>query len=671
MSDAKQAKKRHDALVLEIRSHDYRYYVLDDPAIGDREYDALYAELRALEAVHPKLCTPDSPTQRVGDSLRTDLKSVDHVVPMMSLDNTYTEEDLADFVRRVHDGLSDQATPTFCVEPKLDGASVEILYREGRLVGGSTRGDGLRGEEIVDNLRTIRSLPTRIDYSGPVTLRAEVVIYRKDLDAINREREAEGEAPFANARNAASGSLRMLDPRIVAKRRLRALVWQVIEGADLAASHSAALDRLAELGLPTHREHRVAADLESVRAAIHRIEQMRAQYPFEIDGAVIKVDSFTEQGILGNTAKFPRWAIAYKFGAERAETTLLDIVVQVGRTGALTPVAVLEPVQLAGTVVSRASLHNADIIAELDVRIGDRVAVEKAGEIIPQVVAVNVAARSGKERAFAMPEQCPECGTDVEQRGEEVAQRCPNPKCPAVVKGSLRHYARRFAMDVDGLGESLVEQLVDAKLVSDVADLYALTVDAVASLERMGKKSAQNLIDAIAGSKRRPLDRLLTGLGIDLVGQVAAKQLAEVAGNLKTLLSWSEPEAREHIDAINGFGPKMVDSVVAYLFAEDSRALLEKLAELGVSTAQPKPVVASGGPLSGLSFCVTGVLTRKRDDVHADIRAAGGTVHDKVKKGTSYLVAGEKVGKSKLDGAKKHGAEVIDEAKLMAMIADG
>lgn len=671
MSDSKKAEKRHAELLVEIRSHDYRYYVLDDPAIGDREYDALYAELRALEAAHPTLCTPDSPTQRVGNSLRTDLKSVEHVVPMMSLDNTYTEEDLADFVRRVHDRLPDQATPTFCVEPKLDGASVEILYREGRLVGGSTRGDGIHGEEIVDNLRTMRSLPTRIDHAGPVTLRAEVVIYRKDLDAINLEREAEGEAPFANARNAASGSLRMLDPRIVAKRRLRALVWQVIEGPDLAESHSAALDRLAELGLPTHREHRVGADLESVRAAIHRIEAMRAQYPFEIDGAVIKVDSFTEQGILGNTAKFPRWAIAFKFGAERAETTLLDIVVQVGRTGALTPVAVLEPVQLAGTVVSRASLHNADIIAELDVRIGDRVAVEKAGEIIPQVVAVNVAARSGKERAFAMPEQCPECGTDVEQRGEEVAQRCPNTKCPAVVKGSLRHYARRFAMDVDGLGESLIEQLVDAGLVRDVADLYALTVDGVASLERMGRKSAQNLVDAVAGSKQRSLDRLLTGLGIDLVGQVAAKQLAEVAGSLETLLSWSEADAREHIDAINGFGPKMVDSVVAYLFAEDSRALLEKLVELGVSTAQPKPVVASGGPLSGHSFCVTGVLTRKRDDVHADIRAAGGTVHDKVKKGTGYLVAGEKVGKSKLDGAKKHGAEVIDEAKLMAMIADG
>ncbi len=668
MSNLKQATKRHADLVAEIRSHDYRYYVLDDPIIGDREYDALYAELSALEDAHPKLRTLDSPTQRVGDELRTDLKSVEHVLPMMSLDNTYTDEDLADFVRRVHEGLSDDATPTFCVEPKLDGASVEILYRDGRLVGGSTRGDGIRGEDIGENLRTIRSLPTRIDYDGPITLRAEVVIYRRDLEAINVERQAQGEAPFANPRNAAAGSLRMLDPRIVAKRRLRALVWQVVEGSDLADSHSGALDRVAELGLPTHRQHSVAADLDGVHAAIKRIEGMRAKYPFEIDGTVMKVDDFTEQGILGSTAKFPRWAIAFKFGAERAETKLLDIIVQVGRTGALTPVAVLEPVQLAGTVVSRASLHNADIIRELDVRIGDRVAVEKAGEIIPQVIAVNTAARGGKERVFDMPGECPVCETTVEQREGEVAQRCPNPRCPAVVKGALLHYSRRFAMDVDGLGESLIEQLVDSKLVTDVADLYTLSVESVSSLERMGKKSATNLVDALAGSKAQPLDRLITGLGIDLVGQVAAKQLAEVAITLETLLSWNEEDARAHIDAINGFGPKMVDSVVAYLFAEESRHLLSKLLELEVSTAQPKPIVAEGGPLADLSFCVTGVLSRKRDDVHADIRGAGGRVHDKVKKGTSYLVAGEKVGKSKLDSAKKFGAEVIDEAKLMELI---
>ncbi|MEZ4222994.1 MAG: NAD-dependent DNA ligase LigA [Polyangiaceae bacterium] len=668
--DPKQAAARHAELVGEIRAHDYRYYVLDDPIIGDRDYDALYAELRELERAHPSLQTPDSPTQRVGDRPRTDLKTVPHVVPMMSLDNTYTEDDLADFVRRVYEGLPAGEQPGFCVEPKLDGASVEIAYREGRLVGGSTRGDGVSGEDISENLRTIRSLPTRIDFEGPLTLRAEVVIYRRDLDAINEERVEKGEAPFANPRNAAAGSLRMLDPRIVAKRRLRALVWQVVEGESLAPTHSGALQRLAELGLPTHREQRVAADRAQVHEAIASIEQMRSQYPFEIDGAVIKVDPFASQGILGATAKFPRWAIAYKFGAERAETKLLDIIVQVGRTGALTPVAVLEPVQLAGTVVSRASLHNADIIRDLGVQIGDRVIVEKAGEIIPQVVSVNTNVRDGSERPFVMPTQCPECGSAVEQREGEVAQRCPNESCPAVIKGSLLHFSRRFAMDIDGLGDSLIAQLVDSGLVRDVADLYALSQEAVAKLERMGDKSASNLIEAIATSKQRPLDRLITGLGIDLVGQVAAKQLAEAAGTLATLRGWSEAEIREHVDAINGFGPKMVDSVAAFLTAPKNIELLERLEAMGVSTPQPKPKVASSGPLTGKTFCVTGVLSRKREDVHADIRAAGGTVHDKVKKGTTYLVAGEKVGKSKLDGAKKYGAEVIDEAGLQRLISD-
>ncbi|MBX3129809.1 MAG: NAD-dependent DNA ligase LigA [Polyangiaceae bacterium] len=659
---------RHAQLVREIQAHDYRYYVLDDPIIGDREYDALYAELVALESAHPELGTITSPTRRVGGGPRADLKTVSHVVPMMSLDNTYSEDDLSEFVRRVRDGLPGSAQVRFCVEPKLDGASVEILYRDGVLAGGSTRGDGLSGEDILENLRTVRTLPTRIEYGGPLTLRAEVVIYRRDLDTINREREDEGEAPFANPRNAAAGSLRMLDPRVVAKRRLRALIWQVVEGPALGSGHAAALEWLEAHHLPTHRLHAVADDLAGVRDAIARIEGARAEFPFEIDGAVIKVDDFAQQGILGATAKFPRWAIAYKFSAERAQTRLLDVVVQVGRTGALTPVAQLEPTPLAGTVVSRASLHNADVIASLDARIGDRVWIEKAGEIIPQVVSVDVAARSGSERPFVMPEQCPVCQTPVVRREGEVAQRCPNVRCPAQVKGAIVHYSRRFAMDIDGLGEALVEQLVDSKLVGDVADLYDLDAARVASLERMGKKSAENLIAAVAGSKERPLSRLLTGLGIEHVGQVAAKQLAHAVGDLATLLGYDEARAREHIDAISGFGPKMVESVCAFLFDPTSRALLEKLAAHGVSRPEPRAAVAAGGPLSGQSVCVTGVLTRKREDVHAMIRAAGGEVHDKVKKGTTYLVAGEKVGKSKLDSAKKHGTEVLSEAELMSRL---
>jgi DNA ligase (NAD+) len=382
----------------------------------------------------------------------------------------------------------------------------------------------------------------------------------------------------------------------------------------------------------------------------------------------VKVNSFSQQGILGATAKFPRWAIAYKFSAEQAATRVKDIVVQVGRTGTLTPVAELEPVQLSGTTVSRASMHNAEIVQHLDVRIGDLVTIEKAGEIIPQVVSVDADARDGSEKRFHMPKKCPVCGTPVEKREGEVAIRCPNPKCPAVVKGAIFHYSRRFAMDIDGIGESLIEQLVDSGLVKDVADLYDLTSEQLQGLERMGKKSADNVIQAIADSKARTLDRLLTGLGIDHVGQVAAKQLAETAGSLPELLAWSRAETTEKTDNIAGFGPKMVEAVEGFLFDEESRALLEKLAEHGVSKPQPKAEVAAEGPLSGSSFCVTGVLSKKRDDVHADIRGAGGEVHDKVKKGTTYLVAGDKVGKSKLDSAKKHGTQVIDEETLGKMI---
>ncbi len=663
------AAKRHSELVAEIRAHDYRYYVLDDPLISDREYDRLYSELKTLEAEHPELVSADSPTQRVGERPRSELTSVAHAVPMMSLDNTYSREDLEEFVRRVHDNLPAGSVPGFCVEPKLDGASIELLYRDGRLDQGSTRGDGKSGELITENLRTIRSLPTTIDYLGPLTLRAEVVIFRRDLESINEAREGRGEAPFANPRNAASGSLRMLDPRIVAERRLRAFIWQVIEAVDFASSHSEALDKLAELGLPTHLNHAVCTSLEEVWQAISDIEAKRQDYPFEIDGAVVKVDSFVHQDILGATAKFPRWAIAYKFGAERAYTKLLDIKVQVGRTGVLTPVAVLEPVPLAGTTVSRASLHNQQIIRDLDVRIGDRVGIEKAGEIIPQVVDVDKSVRTGEEQDFAMPARCPVCDTPVEQSGSEVAVRCPNPRCPDQVKGSILHFSRRFAMDIDHLGESLIDQLVDQELVRDVADLYDLTHEQLAKLARMGKKSAQNVVDSIQGSKARPFSRLLTGLGMEHVGQVAAEQLALAAGSLGQMLSLDRDALADLLGTIAGFGPKMTESVQSYWFGSESRMLLNKLEERGVSTPEPQPERATEGPLVGLSFCVTGVLSRKRQDVHAAIRNAGGEVHDKVKQGTDYLVFGEKVGKAKLDAAKKRGAQLIDEAALDAMIA--
>jgi DNA ligase (NAD+) len=669
MQVANDVRVRHEQLVRELRAHDYRYYVLDDPSITDRQYDTLLRELRDLEVQHPSLRTKDSPTHRVSGALRSDLRSVKHVERMMSLDNTYSEAELGEFLRRVKDGLRAGTEVSFCVEPKLDGASIEVLYREGRLFEGSTRGDGEHGEEITENLRTIRSLPLTIQYAEPLTLRGEVVIYRRDLEKINEARVAAGDPPFANPRNAAAGSLRMLDPRIVAARPLRAVMYGVVEGRKFAPRHSAALERLAELGLPTHRKQVICRTAEEIFAAIGEVERHRADYPYEIDGVVVKVDSFAEQDVLGATAKFPRWAIAFKYGAEQANTRLLDIVVQVGRTGALTPVALLEPVQLAGTTVSRASLHNSDIIAGLDVRIGDVVTIQKAGEIIPQVIGVDKDARTGSERRFDMPERCPVCGTKVEQREDEVARRCPNRRCPAIVQGSILHYSRRFAMDIDSLGESLVDQLVTRALVKDVADLYDLTVEQIAELERMGKKSAENVVVAVARSKERTLGRLLTGVGIEHVGQVAAVQLAQAAGSLEGLLAWPPEKVHELVDGIAGFGPKMADSVAAFLSDPEQRTLLERLHERGVSRPEPVHASAEEGPLSGMSFCVTGVLTQKREDVHAAIRAGGGTVHDAVKKGTTYLVAGEKVGKSKLDLAKKHGTKVIDEDALKRLLA--
>jgi len=661
--------KRHAELVREIEAHNYRYYVLDDPIVSDADFDRLLRELRAIEQEHPGLATADSPTARVGGEARTSVVQVKHAVRMLSLDNAYTAEELLEFRRRLVDGLPSAEVPRFCIEPKLDGASVEAVYQGGRLVQASTRGDGETGEDITQNVRTIRSVPLRIAHPGKLTLRGEVVIYRRDLDALNADREAQGLEPFANPRNAAAGAVRMLDPREVARRPLRALFYQIVEGPELHATHHESLEWLEAQGLPTHRRH-VVVDWDGVSGAIAEIEGARKGYPFETDGAVIKVDSYRQQGMLGMTSKFPKWALAYKFAAERARTKLQDIRVQVGRTGALTPVAVLDPVELAGTTVSRASLHNADMIVALDVRVGDHVFIQKAGEVIPQVVGVDAASRTGDERTFEMPRTCPSCGTPVVRAAGEAATRCPNRACPEQVKQRIFYFARRFAMDIDRLGSVLVDQLVQRGIVRDVAELYRLTPEKIAELERMGDKSAQNVFQSIERSKERTLDRLLCGLGIPQVGQVAARQLADEAGTLQQMLAWTEEEAREHVDAIRGFGPKMVDSVVAFLQDPEQRALMQKLAELGVGRPQPRHEIAADGPLKGMSFCVTGVLTKKREDVHADIRAAGGEVHDGVKKNTTYLVAGEKTGKAKLDQAKKYGTKVVDEKGLYAMLEE-
>lgn len=669
-------RARHTALVDEILAHEYRYYVLDDPSVSDAAFDALVKELRALEAAHPELVTKASPTQRVGGVARPNAVKVKRKTRMFSLDNAYSEADLGEFLRRVREGLPDGETPRFTVEPKLDGASIEVVYEGGKLTLATTRGDGEVGEDITENARTLRGVPPTIAHEGTLTLRGEVVIYRKDLEKMNREREAEGLEPFANPRNAAAGAVRMLDPKEVAKRPLRAVFYQAVEGPERAPTHSATLAWLAELKLPTHMRH-VEVAAEGIVPAIQAIDAARASYPFETDGAVVKVDAYRHQDMLGATSKFPKWAVAYKFQAERARTRVLGITVQVGRTGALTPVADLAPVELAGTTVSRASLHNPEHLAKLDVRIGDLVEIEKAGEIIPQVLAVVHEERPAGTSPYSFPEVCPVCGAKVVARlreedrpelGQEAAVRCGNRACPGQVSGRIIHYSRRFAMDIENLGEMLVQKLVELGMVKDVADLYDLTVDGLASLERMGKKSAKNVVDGIAASRERPLDRLLCGLGIPHIGQVAAKQLAAETKTLAAMLAMSPAELGERVGHIAGFGPKMVESVVAAFTDPVERALYEKLVAKGVGREAEVPKVVEGGPLSGKSFCVTGVLSRKREDVHASILAAGGEVHDGVKKTTTYLVAGDKTGQSKRDQAKKYGTEVIDEPRLEALL---
>jgi DNA ligase (NAD+) len=669
-ADPHDPAAQHARLVRELEAHEYRYYVLDDPVVTDADFDRLMQELRALEAQHPELVTPASPSQRVGGEVRPFITKIRREHRMFSLDNAYSAADMLEFHRRVTDGLRDGDVPSFCIEPKLDGASIEVIYERGHLVQATTRGDGAEGEEITPNVRTIRGVPARIAHTGKLTLRGEVLIFRKDLATLNTEREAAGLEIFANPRNAAAGAVRMMDPREVAKRPLRAIFYQAVEGPSQRPTHSETLKWLAELGLPTHLREKVTP-WEGVMDAISAIDGARASYPFETDGAVVKVDSFRHQDILGATSKFPKWAIAFKFPAERAVTTVRSITVQVGRTGALTPVANMDPVELGGTTVSRASLHNADQIRELDVRVGDRVSIQKAGEIIPQVLAVEAKSRPAGTEPFEMPKECPVCGTRVVSRVREEGKpeveatvRCPNRLCPAQVQGRILYFASRPAMAIDHLGESLVEQLVTKGHVNDVADLYDLTAEQVAGLERMGKKSAENVIRSIQASRERTLDRLVGGLGIPQIGQVAGRQVAQAAHTLATLVAWTDEEVREHIGSIHGFGSKMVESVALFLKDDAERAVLQKLLAREVGRPQPREVVATEGPLLGKSFCVTGVLTRKREDVHAILRAAGATIHDSVKKDTSYLVAGEKTGKTKLDHAKKYGARVITEEEM-------
>ncbi|HEV8322335.1 MAG TPA: NAD-dependent DNA ligase LigA [Myxococcota bacterium] len=664
------------ALVRELQRHDHLYYVLDRPELGDADYDALYRRLREIEETHPDWVMPDSPSLRVGGAPVAAFEQVVRDVPMLSLDNTYDAAELAEFHGRVVEALPGEAVP-FVVEPKIDGLGIELWYQGGLLVDAATRGDGRTGERITRNAQTIREIPLRLAEPLTFRVRGEVYFRLADFAALNEELEADGKPAFKNARNAAAGSLRLLDPSVTASRPLRVFLYHVPEGEAFAPTQWTTLERLRALGFPVCADAARCDGFEAVQAAYEKLLSRRERLPYEADGVVVKVDSYAQQRRLGATAKYPRWAIAYKFPARRATTRVRGILVQVGRTGALTPVADLEPVELSGTTVSRASLHNEDQMRALDVRIGDAVVIEKAGEIIPQVIEVLKDRRDGGEQAFAMPQRCPVCGTPAERREGEVARRCPNVRCPARVKELIRYFATRRAMDVDHLGPALVDQLVESGLVRDVADLYALTVEQLLPLERMAEKSARNVVAAIARSRApgaRTLRRLLTALGLPHVGDVMAALVAARFGRLSRLAAMSPEEAGAALEGVHRIGPEIRESLREWLAAPENGALLAKLVAAGVDPEEPAAdaaaaAAAATGPLAGKKIAVTGTLGRKRDQVQRDVEAHGGVFARAVSGETDYLVAGEKVGRKKIEAAEAKGVKVIDEETLYRWMA--
>jgi DNA ligase (NAD+) len=663
--DEKEARKRIAQLRREIEKHNRRYYEESAPTISDREYDALYRELKDLEEAFPKLKTADSPTQRIGDKPLKAFGQITHRVPMLSLDNTYSEEEVTDFYRRVERLLPNKKIPVV-IEPKVDGVAVSLLYENGNLRYAATRGDGTVGDDITQNILTIRSVPRQLKGDVPKVLevRGEAYLNKAGFAKLNTERREGGLPEFANPRNAAAGSLKQLDPAIAAKRPLGLVCYGtgLIEGLKLD-KHSEFFALLKKLGLPGSEKWWLADSLEEILGAIHELDRVRHDFIYQTDGAVVKVDSFSQREVLGYTAKSPRWAIAFKYEAERVETKLLDILVQVGRTGTLTPVAALEPVLVSGSTVSRATLHNEEEIARKDIRIGDTVLIEKAGEVIPAVVSVRTDLRKGSEKKFRMPRNCPECGSAVVKDEGQVAVRCVNSQCPAQVRRRIEHFASRGAMDIEGFGEAVVNQLVQQKLLADVGDIYALTAETLLELERMGEKSVSNLLEAIERSKSRPLWRLLFGLGILHVGVSASRALADHFPNLDAIAASSGEELQQIPDV----GEVVGRSIHEFFREPHNRAVIEKLrkAELHFE-AEPKVESATPG-FKNTTWVITGTLSQSRDEIAELIRGHGGKVSGSVSKKTSYLLAGDEAG-SKLEKAKKLGVRVLGEAEFRKML---
>ncbi|MCI8719637.1 MAG: NAD-dependent DNA ligase LigA [Oscillospiraceae bacterium] len=640
----------------------YRYYVLDDPTMEDYEYDRLLRRLEELEAAHPEEITPDSPTQRVGGAALESFTQVTHPVPLESLQDVFSPEEVEEFARRMEEALG---TVAYSIEPKVDGLSVALEYRDGVFVQGATRGDGRVGEDVTENLRTIKSIPITLPDRLPrLIVRGEVFMPKNVFHKLNRQREENGEALFANPRNAAAGSLRQLDPKVCAKRLLDIRVFnlQLAEGRTFA-SHSETLEYIASQGFRTI-PHKVLDRVEDVNAEIVRLGDSREELPFDMDGAVVKVNSLSERAAVGSTAKCPRWAIAYKYPPEQKPSRVLEIVVQVGRTGVLTPKVVVEPVRLAGTTVTNATLHNQDFIEEKDIRVGDTVVLQKAGEIIPEVVEVLKDLRPENTELYRFPKLCPVCGAPVVRDEDGAAIRCTGAECPAQLHRNLTHFASRDAMDIDGVGPAVIKQLIDKELVKTPADLYFLTADQLADLERMGKKSARNAVDAIAASKDRGLERLLYALGIRQVGQKAGKILAAHFGSFDALAQATE----EELTAIDDVGGITAAYIRKWLENPQSKHLISRLKEAGVSMEAARQ--SAGEQFKGMTFVLTGALEKfTRDEAAALIEARGGKASGSVSKKTTYVVAGENAG-SKLRKAGELGIPVLTEDEFAAMLAE-
>lgn len=650
----------------EIQDHDYKYYVLDNPAITDEQYDRLMKQLIQLESQYPQLITPDSPSQRVGGEVQQGFNSVKHLIPMLSLGNAFNQGELRDFDRRVRTAMGDEPVQ-YVVELKIDGLAVSLVYENGIFIRGATRGDGESGEDITENLKTVGSIPLKLRNTVPkLEVRGEAYMSKEAFAKLNAAREEAGEMLFANPRNAAAGSLRQLDPKITANRQLSIYIYGIgyMEGEEQPQYHAGGLIWLRDLGFRINENLKVFEDINGVIEYVETWQNRRFDLPYAIDGLVIKVNSLNQQQRLGFTAKNPRWAVAYKFPAEKAVTTVEDIRVSVGRTGVLTPTAYLTPVTVAGSTVSRAVLHNEDIIKKKDIKIGDRVVVHKAGDVIPEIVEVLPDQRTGQEREFIYPQQCPECGTPVVRLPGEAAIKCLNEVCPARSRENIFHFVSRGAMNIDGLGPAVVTQLLSAGLISNAADLYRLNYEDLLNLERFGSKSAQNLLLAIEDSKKRSLGQLIFALGIRHVGQTVAKKLADHFGTLERLTRASFDE----LTSIPEVGSKMAESIVSWFSQQSNINVVNMLMSAGVNTVNEETTSLAGNKLAGKTFVITGTLKDfTRQEAQRAIEKQGGKVTSSVSKNTDYVVVGESPG-SKYEKAQKLGISILQEGDFKNLL---